>query len=72
MLKTHLDTSFPDGALKSDFFGRIVSTAHHSRLKDLLDRTQGKIVFGGNVNNNNGFKLTVVRDVKDGDSLLEE
>lgn len=71
-LKTHVDTFFPEGAFNSKFFARIISTAHHNRLKGLLNRTQGQIVFGGNVNNKNGFEPTVVRDVKDGDSLLEE
>ena len=71
-LKVHLDAFFPDGALKSYFFGRIVSTTHPSRLKDLLDRTQGQIVFGVKAQDQNGPEPTIVRDVKPGDSLLEE
>jgi acyl-CoA reductase-like NAD-dependent aldehyde dehydrogenase len=71
-LKAHLDAFFPDGALKSYFFGRIVSTTNPSRLKDLLDRTQGQIVFGVKAKDQNGPEPTIVRDVKPGDSLLEE
>ena len=71
-MKAQLDAFSLEGALNSDFFGRIVCTAHYSRIKGLLDRTQGQIVFGGNVDNKNGFEPTVVRDVRDGDSLLEE
>ncbi|TFK21242.1 aldehyde dehydrogenase [Coprinopsis marcescibilis] len=38
---------FPDGALNSKDYGRIVSPLHFNRVKALLSRTTGKIVVGG-------------------------
>lgn len=71
-LKKHYTAFYPKGALSSESYGRIVSSLHWSRLKSLLDRTQGEIVLGGGVDDKNGIEPTVVKDVKEGDSLLEE
>ena len=71
-LKKHYAAFYPQGALASDSYGRIVSSLHWNRLKDLLDRTQGDIVIGGGVDDKNGMEPTVVKDVKEGDSLMEE
>ncbi|KZP11668.1 aldehyde dehydrogenase [Athelia psychrophila] len=71
-LKKHYAAFYPKGALSSDSYGRIVSSLHWSRLKSLLDRTQGEIVLGGGVDDKNGIEPTVVKNVKDGDSLMEE
>jgi aldehyde dehydrogenase (NAD+) len=49
-----------------------VSDAHFNRLKDLLARTKGQIVLGGRTDGKRGFEPTVVKEVTDGDSLLEE
>lgn len=51
----------------------IVSQNHAQRIKNLLDATHGKIVFGGESDVENRFiGLTVVQDVQEGDSLLSE
>jgi aldehyde dehydrogenase (NAD+) len=71
-LTEHYHKFFPEGPLKSSSYSRIVSTVHHSRLMSLLARTKGTIALGGRVDDNKGFEPTVVRDVYDGDSLLEE
>ncbi|KII92978.1 hypothetical protein PLICRDRAFT_155932 [Plicaturopsis crispa FD-325 SS-3] len=71
-LKTNYDSFFPDGALGSASYGRIVNPIHHARLKSLLDRTKGTVVLGGAVTGSVGFEPTVVKDVRSGDSLMEE
>lgn len=63
---------YPEGALKSESFSRIVSDAHFKRVKGLLDRTKGEIVLGGKTNENRGIEPTIVNNVVDGDSLMEE
>ncbi|KAH9486012.1 Aldehyde dehydrogenase family 3 member I1, chloroplastic [Psilocybe cubensis] len=73
--KQHYRAFYPDGALNSNSFSRIVSDAHFERLKGLLKRTNGKIVFGGKWEEGEGkrgFEPTLVVDVKEGDALLEE
>jgi aldehyde dehydrogenase (NAD+)/aldehyde dehydrogenase (NAD(P)+) len=60
------------GAVGSKSFSRIISTNHYNRIKGLLDRTQGKVVVGGQTDEANKFIApTIVRDVPKGDSLLE-
>lgn len=73
--KEHYQAFYPQGALVSNCYSRIVSDAHFARLKGLLGRTQGKIVLGGKWEEGEGkrgFEPTVVVDVKEGDALLEE
>ncbi|KAF8801541.1 NADP-aldehyde dehydrogenase [Phlegmacium glaucopus] len=73
--KEHYDAFFPEGALASASYSRIISETHFARLKDILGRTNGKIVTGGNWENEGGklvFEPTVVTGVTVGDSLLDE
>ncbi|KAH9903161.1 NAD-aldehyde dehydrogenase [Cubamyces lactineus] len=49
-LKAVYRSFYPDGAKDSDSFCRIVTEAHTARIKDLIDRTKGTVVFGGDVN----------------------
>lgn len=73
--KEHYDMFFPEGALASTSYSRIVSDTHFARLKNLLGSTSGKIVTGGKWDSESGkrgFEPTVVTDVAVGDSLLEE
>ncbi|KAG6918470.1 hypothetical protein DXG01_014097 [Tephrocybe rancida] len=71
-LKAACDSFYPEGALNSTSISRIVSDAHHKRLKRLLERTKGQIVFGGRTNEKKGFEPTVVKNVTGTDSLMEE
>ncbi|KAF8878203.1 Aldehyde/histidinol dehydrogenase [Infundibulicybe gibba] len=72
-LKKHHADFFPNGALKSDSFSRIVSDFHFSRLKNLLARSKGTIVIGGGTDEKTrGLEPAVVKGVLDGDSLLSE
>ncbi|KAF6765639.1 Aldehyde/histidinol dehydrogenase [Ephemerocybe angulata] len=49
-----LDSFFPNGALNSLDYGRIVSEAHFARVKGLLRETKGKVVIGGGVLDGSG------------------
>jgi hypothetical protein len=71
-LQEHYSQFYPEGALDSTSFARIVNYAHHNRLLDVLGRTQGKISFGGKVDAKKGFEPTVVEGVRFDDALLEE
>ncbi|KAG2740391.1 aldehyde dehydrogenase [Suillus brevipes Sb2] len=69
----HYNAFFPDGALDSPLFGSIVSELHHKRLTSLLSRTKGEIVLQGRADAaRRRLEPTIVKDVADGDSLLEE
>lgn len=69
----HYNAFFPDGALDSPLFGSIVSDLHHKRLTLLLSRTKGEIVLQGRADAaRRRLEPTIVKDVTDGDSLLEE
>jgi len=71
--KEVLKEFYPDGAESSDSYARIVSPSHFSRIKSLLDRTEGKIVFGGSTNADTKFiEPTIVTGVKVHDSLMGE
>ncbi|KAF9472087.1 aldehyde dehydrogenase [Pholiota conissans] len=63
---------YPQGALNTQRYGRIVSEEHYGRLKGLLDRTKGRIVASGGARpEEKGIEPIVIADVNPGDSLLE-
>jgi aldehyde dehydrogenase (NAD+) len=57
-------------------YGNIINEMHFNRLSSLLDRTKGekvtRVMEGRKDEARKRFETTVVKDVKDGDSLLEE
>ncbi|KAG0338262.1 Aldehyde dehydrogenase [Podila horticola] len=56
----------------SDSYGRIVNKNHFHRLKSILDKTQGKVVIGGDAQEDDLYIApTVVLGVKPEDSLME-
>ncbi|KIK94969.1 hypothetical protein PAXRUDRAFT_33229 [Paxillus rubicundulus Ve08.2h10] len=67
---------FPNGALDDSHYGSIVNEMHFNRLSSLLDRTKGekvtRVMEGRKDVTRKRFEPTVVKDVKGGDSLLEE
>lgn len=65
---------YPEGdPSKPGVYSRLVSQRATARIGDLLERTQGKIVFGGIVDKENRYIApTVVRDVPVNDSLMSE
>ncbi|KAG0694964.1 aldehyde dehydrogenase [Suillus ampliporus] len=69
----HYNSFFPEGALDSPLFGSIVSDLHYKRLTSLLSRTKGEVVLQGRADAaRRRLEPTIVKDVADGDSLLEE
>ncbi|KAI9465743.1 NAD-aldehyde dehydrogenase [Lactarius psammicola] len=71
--KDVLKDFYPEGAEASDSFCRIVSSSHFTRIKGLLDRTGGQIVYGGSTNEETKFiEPTLVTGVKGDDSLMGE
>lgn len=72
-LKKAYKSFFPDGALGASHYGSIVNEFHFERLSSLLDRTKGeKVLEGRRDAARKRIEPTVVTNVKDGDSLLEE
>jgi aldehyde dehydrogenase (NAD+) len=64
---------YPEGAESSDSYSRIITPSHFARIKSLLDRTEGKIVYGGLTNSEIKFiEPTIVTGIKAHDSLMEE
>jgi aldehyde dehydrogenase (NAD+)/aldehyde dehydrogenase (NAD(P)+) len=64
---------YPEGAESSDSYSRIITPSHFARIKSLLDRTEGKIVYGGSTNSEIKFiEPTIVTGIKAHDSLMEE
>jgi aldehyde dehydrogenase (NAD+) len=61
-----------DDALVSDSYASIVSENHFNRLRNIMQRSSGKVVIGGDTKEE-GRRITptIYRDVKEGDSLLE-
>ncbi|KAH8116137.1 aldehyde dehydrogenase [Phellopilus nigrolimitatus] len=64
---------YPDGALASASYGRIVNATHFGRLTELLARSKGRRVLGGETDEAR-LKIapTVLADVTTDDALLEE
>ncbi|KAI0634448.1 NAD-dependent aldehyde dehydrogenase [Trametes polyzona] len=64
---------YPEGPEKSDSLTRIISERQAARIKDMIDRTRGKIVAGGNADVPNRYVApTIVKDVPEDDSLMED
>ncbi|KAG8895118.1 hypothetical protein FRC01_012558, partial [Tulasnella sp. 417] len=68
------DSFYPEGAANSDSVSRLVSTGAFDRLQSVLEKTRGTIVKGGLAEADREgrfFPPTIVKDVKEGDSLLD-
>ena len=68
---------FPDAEKDHPLTGEnplsnIVNPTHHARLVDLLRRTGGKVVFGGEIREDKGIAPTILTDVPVDDVLMEE
>ena len=75
-LKEAYEAFYPGGAggaRESESFSRIVTEGHARRIKGMLDATGGTVVCGGETDVEKRYVApTIVRDVKEGDSLLSE
>jgi aldehyde dehydrogenase (NAD+) len=61
-----------DSTLTSDSYSSIVSEGHFKRLQNMMTKSSGKLVVGGNTDEQNRrITPTVYRDVEKDDSLLE-
>ncbi|EJD01022.1 aldehyde dehydrogenase [Fomitiporia mediterranea MF3/22] len=66
-----LKSFYPDGALKSNSFARIISNVHFKRIKGMLDETKGEIVIGGQTVESQKFIApTIVKNVSGEDALM--
>ncbi|KAF9926159.1 Aldehyde dehydrogenase [Linnemannia zychae] len=71
-IKVALQEFYGDSPQKSRSYGRIVNKNHFNRLKRLLDTTRGKIVIGGEAQEDDLYIApTVVLNVSTDDSLME-
>ena len=72
-LLKHYDTFWPKGPLHEDArWGKIINPPHHERLRQLLARTKGAIVKGGEYDGNRRISPTIVKNVAPDDALMEE
>lgn len=70
--KEHYAAFWPEGPLNSKSYSRIVNEMHFKRVSSMLARTKGEIVLGGQSRPNFSFEPTIIKNVEDGDSLLEQ
>lgn len=64
---------FPEGPARSKSFARIVSEHHTQRLQNILEKTKGEIVFGGDVDISSRYvSPTLVKDVALDDILMQD
>ncbi|KAJ3900028.1 aldehyde dehydrogenase [Lentinula edodes] len=70
-LKKAYASFYPDGSLKSDSYARVINMQHFNRIKSLLERTQGKVLMGGGMDEKERRIEPTVVLVKPGDVLLE-
>ncbi len=72
-LKKEYQARFPSGALHPDMkWSKIVNPAHFKRLKSMMDRSQGKVLVGGEIDGELRIAPTIFTDVKLDDALMEE
>jgi aldehyde dehydrogenase (NAD+) len=72
-LKEVYEEFYPDGSAASEAYSRLVTPQAYGRVAGLLEKSKGKIVFGGEVDKSTKFIApTVVKDVGPDDSLMSE
>ncbi|XP_051572682.1 aldehyde dehydrogenase family 3 member B1 isoform X1 [Myxocyprinus asiaticus] len=73
LIKEALETFYGPEAQQSPDMGRIVTDRHWDRLVELLKKTEGKVVIGGeSVKEEKYIAPTVVVDVKESDPLMQD
>lgn len=66
-------TFWPDGPLhESSQWGKIVNSAHHQRLKRLLEQSKGEIIIGGEVTDDRRIAPTIINGITSDDALMQE
>jgi beta-apo-4'-carotenal oxygenase len=72
-LKVAMKEFYPNGAKNSPDYGRIVNQRHFNRIKSMLDNSNGKILFGGSMDEEDNFIEPTVIQVDDvNDSLMKD
>ncbi|KAH8100216.1 Aldehyde/histidinol dehydrogenase [Cristinia sonorae] len=72
-LKIAYATFWPQPVFDSEMaWGKIVNPSHHARLKNLLDRSKGTIIAGGETDGDQRISPTIIANVQPDDSLMEE
>ncbi|KAI8353790.1 aldehyde dehydrogenase, dimeric NADP-preferring [Mortierella sp. GBAus27b] len=70
--KSSLQEFYGTNAQTSQSYGRIVNKSHHQRLRSLLDQTKGKVVYGGELDEEDRYIApTLVLGVEKEDKLME-
>ncbi|KAF9960571.1 aldehyde dehydrogenase 3, member A2 [Modicella reniformis] len=70
--KTSLQEFYGTNPQASQSYGRIVNKNHHQRLRALLDQTKGKVVHGGELDEEDRYiSPTLVMGVDKDDKLME-
>ncbi|KAG0244317.1 Aldehyde dehydrogenase [Actinomortierella wolfii] len=71
--KHYIQEFYTNNPQESNSYGRIVNNNHFQRIKKLLDETKGKIVAGGETDENDRYIApTIVLDVKADDALMAD
>ncbi|KAJ6540724.1 aldehyde dehydrogenase [Mycena capillaripes] len=70
-LKEWYTVFFPEGSMQSNSVSRVVSPEHHVRLTDLLKRSKGEVVIGGQTEGTSKIEITVLKNVPADDSFME-
>lgn len=72
-IQTTIRESYTSSAQNSEDYGRIVNERHTDRLVNLLNQTNGDIVYGGSSDRENRYiEPTIVDNVKFDDILMED
>ncbi|OSD02650.1 aldehyde dehydrogenase [Trametes coccinea BRFM310] len=74
-LKKAHDEFWPEGdhpLTGSVPISNIVNPRHHARLVDLLNRTKGKVVLGGEIHKDKSISPTILTGVPEDDVLMDE
>ena len=72
-LEAALNEFYPKGAKNSPDYGRIVNQRHYHRIKSMLDKSNGKILFGGAMDETDKFiEPTFVRVDNINDPLMAD
>lgn len=62
-----------DDPLTGDIpLSNIIHPTHHAHLVDILKRTKGKVVFGGEIHKDKSIAPTILIDVPEDDVLMQE
>ncbi|RFU29923.1 hypothetical protein B7463_g6429, partial [Scytalidium lignicola] len=72
-MKIAMNSFYPNGAKNSPDYSRIINHRHFLRIKKMLDETNGKIIFGGEMDEAENFiapTVVLVNDMED--SLIKD